>query len=34
MMDGLTKWLIVEQVADALETTRDRDAWMAIMVGT
>ena len=27
MLDGLTKWLKVGRVTEALKATRDRDAW-------
>ena len=27
MLDGLIKWLNIEQVTDALKVARDQDAW-------
>ena len=31
MVDGLTKWLIIGGVRDALKATRDRDAWKVMI---
>ena len=30
MLDGLTKWLKVGRVTEAMEAMRDRDAWKVI----
>ena len=32
MLDGLTKWLKVGRVTEALEATWDRDAWKVMIV--
>ena len=34
MLDGLTKWLKVRQVTDALKVTRDIDAWKIMVIFT
>ena len=31
MSDGLTKWLKLRRVTDALRVTRDRDGWKVMM---
>ena len=31
MLDGLTKWLKVGRVTEALEASRDRDAWKVMI---
>ena len=31
ILDGLTKWLKVGRVKEALKATRDRDAWKVII---
>ena len=31
MLDGLTKWLKVGRVTEALKATRDRDAWKVMI---
>ena len=32
MLNGLTKWLNIGQVADALKVMRDRDGWKVIVL--
>ena len=34
MLDGLTKWLKVGRVTDALKATRDREAWKVMVAHT
>ena len=31
MSDGLTKWLKLRRVTDALQVTRDRDGWKVMI---
>ena len=34
MLDGLSKWLKIGRVTDALKVTRNRDAWKVMIVYT